>query len=194
MLNVIADTVNVKSFQTFAIVFSTSENLIEGICGVLGMERKPLSMQKYVLWKCCGLSQIQWMRGLSNLCHCVQHSWKLTNRYYWSCKKESKPLSMLKYVLWKCCGVSQKWWMQELSNLCHCVQHSWHLTSRDDCNTRNERKALFQQKSVLRKCCKVSQKQSILELFKLLSVVFSTHDILTSSNFWSSRKLQWVTF
>ena len=73
------------------------------------------------------------MLELSNICHCVQHPRKLTNRHFWSCKKESKPLSMQKYVLWKCCGVSLKWWMQELSNLCHCVQHSWKLTSRDDC-------------------------------------------------------------
>ena len=33
----ISDTVNAYSFQTFAIVFSTPENLLEGISGALGM-------------------------------------------------------------------------------------------------------------------------------------------------------------
>ena len=34
-----------KSFQTFAIVFSTPENLVVGISGALGNERNPLSKQ-----------------------------------------------------------------------------------------------------------------------------------------------------
>ena len=63
------------------------------------------------------------MLELSNLCHCVQHTWKLTSRAFWSSGNERKPLSKQKCVLRKCCGVSQKWWMLELSNLCHCVQH-----------------------------------------------------------------------
>ena len=63
------------------------------------------------------------MLELSNLCHCVQHPWKLTSRDFWSSGNKRKPLSKLKCVLRKCCGVSRKWWMLELSNLCHCVQH-----------------------------------------------------------------------
>ena len=47
------------SFQTFAIVFSTTDNLLVGISGALGMKRKLLSKQKCVLRKCCGVSQKQ---------------------------------------------------------------------------------------------------------------------------------------
>ena len=67
------------SFQTFAIVFSTPENLLIEISGTLRNERKPLCKQKCVFRKCSGVSQKQWMLELSNLCHCVQHLWKLTN-------------------------------------------------------------------------------------------------------------------
>ena len=45
---------------------------------------------------------------LSNLCHCVQHPWKLTIRDFWSCRNMKKPLSQLKHVLRTCSGVSQK--------------------------------------------------------------------------------------
>ena len=119
------------SFQIFAIVFSTPENLLVGISGALWMNRKPLSQQKCVLRKCCGVSQKWWMLQLSNLCHCVQHPWKLTSTDFWSSMNNRKPLSQQKCVLRKCCGVSQKWWMLALSNLCHCVQHPWKLTSKD---------------------------------------------------------------
>ena len=80
-------------------------------------ERKPLSKEKCVLRKWCGVSQKWWMQELSNLCHCVQHPWKLTSRDYWSSRNDRKPLSKLKHVFRKCSGVSQKWWMLELSNL-----------------------------------------------------------------------------
>ena len=72
-------------------------------------KRKPLSKQKCVLRKCCGVSQKWWMLELSNLCHCVQHPWKLTSMDYWSfMNKKKKPFSKHKGVLRKCCGVSQK--------------------------------------------------------------------------------------
>ena len=45
---------------------------------------------------------------LSNLCHCVQHPWKLTTSDFWSSRNIRKPLSKLKHVLRKCSGVSQK--------------------------------------------------------------------------------------
>ena len=48
------------------------------------MKRKPLSKQKCVLRKCCGVSQKWWMLELSNHCHCVWHPWKLTSRDFWS--------------------------------------------------------------------------------------------------------------
>ena len=122
---------NGECFQTFAIVFSTPENLLVGISGALQNERKPLSQQKCVFRKCCGVSQKQWVLELSNLCHCVQHPWKLTNRDFWRTRNERKPLSHQKCVMRNCCGVSQKQWMLQLSNLCHCVQHPWKLTNRD---------------------------------------------------------------
>ena len=61
-------------------------------------KRKPLSKLKYVLRKCLGVSQKEWMLELSNLCHCVQHPWKLTSRDYWSSRNERKSLSKLKHV------------------------------------------------------------------------------------------------
>ena len=127
-----------------------------------------------------------WMLELSNLCHCVQHPWKLTSRDFWSSRNERMPLSKQKCDLRKCCGVSQKWWILELSNLCHCVQHPWKLTSRDFWSSRNERKPLSKQKCVLRKCCGVSQKWWMLELSNLCHCVQHPWK-LTSRDFWSSK-------
>ena len=146
----ISETVNARAFK-LSIVFSTPENLLVGITGALGMNVSYFLSKKCVLRKCCGVSQKQWMLELSNLCHCVQHPWKLTSRDYWSSRNKRKPLSKQKCVLRKCCGVSQKWWMLELSNLCHCVQHPWKLTSRDFWSSRNESKLLSQQKMCFEK-------------------------------------------
>ena len=110
-------------------------------------ERKSLSKLKHVLRKCSGVSQKEWMVELSNLCHYVQPSWKLTSRDFWNTRNERKPLSQQKCVLRKCSGVSQKWWMVELWNLCHCVQHP-QLTSMDYWRSRNERKSLSKLKHV----------------------------------------------
>ena len=108
------------------------------------------------------------MLELSNLCHCVQHPWKLTSRDFWSSRNTRKPLSKQKCVLRKCSAVSQKWWMLDLSNLCHCVQHPWKLTSRDFWSSRNDGKPLSKQKCVLTKCCGVSQKWWTARAFKPL--------------------------
>ena len=136
------------SFQTFAIVFSTHENLLVGISGALGTQESHFISKNVFLRKCCGVSQKQWMLDLSNLCHCVQHPWEFTSRYYWSSRNEGKPLSKIKHVFRNCNGVSQKWWLLELSNLCHCVQHPWKLTSRDFWSSRKTRKPLSQLKHV----------------------------------------------
>ena len=118
-------------------MFNTPENLQVGITLQNSRNnRKPLSQQKpCVLRKCCGVCQKRWMLELSNLCHCVQHPWKLTSRDVCSPRNDRKPISNQKCVLRKCSGVSQKQWMLELSNLCHCVQHPWKLTSRDYWNS-----------------------------------------------------------
>ena len=134
-------------------MFSTPENWLVGISGALGMKESHF-LSKNVFWEnAVEVSQKQCMLELSNLCHCVQHPWKLTSRDFWRSRNERKPLSKQKCVLRKCSKVSQKQCMLELSNLCHCVQYPWKLTSRDFWSSRNERKPLSKQKCVLRKCC-----------------------------------------
>ena len=150
-------------------MFSTPENLLVGISGDLGTKVSHF-LSKNVWRKCCGVSQKSWVLELSNLCHCVQHPWKLTSRDFWRYRNKSKPLSKQK-CLRKCYGVSQKQWMLELSNLCHCVQHPWKLTSKDVWRSRNKSKPLSKQKCVLRKCCRVSQKCWMLELSNLCHCV-----------------------
>ena len=122
-----------------------------------------------MLW----VSQKWWIVELSNLCHCVQHPWKLISSNFWSSRNERKPLSQQKCVLRKCCGVSQKCWMPELWNPCHCVQYPWKLTGRDFWSSRNERKPLSQQKCVLRKCCGYLRNGECYS-FQTFSIVFST--------------------
>ena len=126
------------------------------------------------------------MLELSNLCHCVQHPWKLTCRDFWSSRNKRKPLSKEKCILRKCCRVSHKQWMLEFSNLCHCVQHPWKLTCRDFWSSRNKRKPLSKQKCILRKCCGVSHKQWMLELSDLCHC-FQHPWKLTCRDLWSSR-------
>ena len=71
MLWGITETVNARSFQTFAIVFSTPENLLVGISVALGMESKPLSKQKMcfekMLW---GISEMVGARAFKPLPLC----------------------------------------------------------------------------------------------------------------------------
>ena len=105
------------------------------------------------------------MLKLPNLCHCVQHPWKLTSKNFWSSRNESKPLSKQKCDLRKCCRVSQKWWMLKLPNLCHC------LLVGISGSSRTERKALSKLKHVFRKCCGLSQKWWMLKLPNLCHCV-----------------------
>ena len=136
-------------------------------------ERKLLSKLKHVLRKCSGVSQKWWKLEFSNLCHCVQHFWKLTSRDYWSSRNERKPLSKLKHVLRKCCEVSHKCWMLELSKLCHCVQHPGKLTSSDYWSSRNERKPLSKQNVFWGNVVGYIRNGEGLS-FQTLAVVFST--------------------
>ena len=50
MLWSISQTVNADRFQTFAIVFSTPENLLVGICGALGTKESHY-LSKKVFWE-----------------------------------------------------------------------------------------------------------------------------------------------
>ena len=119
------------SFQTFAIVFSTQENVLVGISGALGMKESHF-LSKNVFWEnAVGYLKKWWMLELLKLCYCVQDHWKAPSRDFCSSRNERKPLSQQKCVLRKCCGESQIWWGLELSNLCHCIQHPGKLTGRD---------------------------------------------------------------
>ena len=114
-------------------------------------ERRPLSMQKCVLTKCCGISQKWWMLDHSNLCYCFQHPRKLTAKDFWNSRNDIKPPSQQKCVLRQCCGVSQKWWMLDLWNLCYCVHHPRKLTANDFWNSSNRQKSPFSAKMCLEK-------------------------------------------
>ena len=151
-------------------------------------ERKPLSKLKHVFEEnAVEVSQKWWMLELSNLCHYVQHPWKLTSRDFWSTRNERKPLSKLKHVLRKCSKVSQKSVnARAFKPLPLCSVPLRKLTGLDFWNSRNERKTLSKQKCVLRKCSKVSQKQCMLELSNLCHCV-QYPSKLTSRDFWSSR-------
>ena len=82
--------------KSLPLCFSTPENLQLGISGALGMNISHF-LNRNVFWeKYCGVSQKQCMLELSNLCHCVQHPWKLTSRHFWSSRHERKPLSQHK--------------------------------------------------------------------------------------------------
>ena len=201
--------IDCHSFQTFAIVFSSPENLLVGIYGAARNERKVLSKLNCVLRKCCGVSQKWWMLELSNLCHCVLHPWKLTSRISGALGKkapfskkatfsETAKLSNLCHMFCtpenavssrnvplrnhgeKMLELQKQ--MLELANLCHCVQHHWKLTSRDYWSSRNERKPLSQLKHVLRKCCGVSQKQWMLELSNFCHCVHFAIVFCTTEN------------
>ena len=178
MLWGISEMVSARAFKPLSLC-SALWKLTSRDFWTLGNERKPLSKQKCVMRKYCGVSRKWWMLELSNICHYVQHPWKLTCKDFWSSKNKRKPLSKQKCVLRKCCGISQKWWVLELSNLCHCVQHPWKLTSRDFCSSRNKRKPFSKLKHVFwRKCCGVSQKWWVPELSYICHCVYHPDNLL----------------
>ena len=181
----ISDMVRARTFKHLPLCSELLKNLLVEIYWSSRNEGKPLSKLKHVFRKCSEVSLKLWMLEFLNLCHCVQHPWKLTNRNFWSTRNKRKPLSQLKHVFRKCSGVSQKWSMLELSNLCHYVQHPWEFTSRNYWSSRNERKPLSQQKCVLRKWGGVSQKWWLLELSNLCHCVQHPWK-LSSRDFWSS--------
>ena len=126
------------SFQTFAIVFSTPENLLVGISGILGMTESHF-LSKIVFWE----NAVEYL--INSECESIQ-----TFSIVFSTPENllvgisgllgTKKSQFLrkKCVLRKCCGISQKWWMLELSNLCHCVQHPWTLISRNFWSSRKK--------------------------------------------------------
>ena len=127
------------------------------------------------------------MLELSNLCHCVQHPWKLTCRDFWSSRNKRKPPSKQKCIWRKYCRLSLKQWMWELSNLCHCVQHPWKFTGRDFWSSRNKRKPLSKHKNVFGgNVVGYLINGECWELSNLCHCVQHPWK-LTCSDFWSSR-------
>ena len=121
----ISETVHAKSFQIFAIVFSTPENLLEGISGALGMNRKSLSQAKMhfekMLW---GTLEMVNAGPFTPVPLCSGPPENLTSRDFWSSRNDRKVTFSAKI----CCekmlqGYLRTWCMLELSDLCHCVQH-----------------------------------------------------------------------
>ena len=172
-------------------------NLLVGITGVLGMKESALSQLNHVLRKCSRVSQKQWMPELSHLCHCIQHSWKITSRDFWSSMNERKPLSKLKDVFWEnSCGVSQTQWKPKLSDLWHCVLHPWKITSRDFWSSRTIRESCFLSKNVFWENAVGYLRNSECYSFQTFAIMFCTPDTILVRDFWSSRNkrksLSWV--
>ena len=135
--------VNARAFKPLPLCSGPQRTLMVGISGALAMTESHFVSKNVFSENDSGVSQKWCMLEFSNLCHCVQHYWKVTGRDFWSSRNDRKPLSKQTCVLRKCCGVSQKWWVLELSNLCHCIQHYWKLTGRDFWSYRNEKKSHF---------------------------------------------------
>ena len=174
MLWGISEMVSARAFKALPLCSAPLKNYCRDFWSSQ-LKRKPLSQQKCVLRKCCMVSQKWYMLELSNLYHCVQMLWGISEivlRKCWISEMFDHFAILLSIlVLRKCCRESRKWWVLELSNLCHCVQHPWKITGRDFWSSQLKRKPLSQQKCVLRKCCMISQKWYMLELSNLCHCV-----------------------
>ena len=119
------------------------------------------------------------MLELSNLCHCVQHPRKLTNRHFWICKKESKPLydANICFVkmLW---DISDTWWNARAFKplpLCSAPLKTWLVGISG--GLRNEQKATFSCKKVFWENAEgYLQIQWMLRAFKHLPLYSATSD------------------
>ena len=167
-------------------MFSTPEKLLVGISGALGM-KESCFLSKNVFWEnAVGYLKKQWMIELSNLCHCVQHSWKVTSRDFWSSRNVRKPLSKQKCVLRKCCGVSQKTVNAKAFKPLPLCSAPWKSTSRDFWSSRNESKPLSKQNVFWENAVGYLKKQWMLELSNLHFCVQHPWKV-TSRDLWSSR-------
>ena len=113
MLWDISETVNARAFNPLPLCSAPLKTYLYWFWSSRN-KRRELGKQKFVLRKCCGVSQKWWMPELSTLSHCVQYPWKLACRDFWSSTNKRKSLSKQIYVLSKCCGVPRKWWRLEL--------------------------------------------------------------------------------
>ena len=175
-----------QSFQIFAIVFSTPENLLIGISGALGMKESHF-LSKNVLWE----TAVGYLRNSE--CYSFQ-----TFAIVFSTPENlligiSGALGMKEsHFLTKMCfeetavGYLRNGECWSFQTFAHCVQHLRKLTSRDLWSSRNESRPPSKEKCVLRKCCGVSQKWWMLELSNLCHCVQHPWK-LTNRDFWSSR-------
>ena len=99
-----------SSAKFCVLVFKASLLWFWGDFWSFGNERKPLSKLKDFFRKCSGVSQQQWVVELSNLCHCVQHPWKLTGMYFWSSGNEKSHFPR------KMCFEEMLWSISEMVN------------------------------------------------------------------------------
>ena len=131
---------------------------------------------------------VELAQNFANLCHFVQHHWKLTSRDFWSSRNKRKPFSKQKWCFEKnVVGYLRNGECWSFPNLCHFVLHPWKLTSRDFWSSRTERKPLSKEKCVFwETCCGVSQKWWVLELSNLYHCVLHPWK-LTSRDFWSPK-------
>ena len=79
-----------RAFKPLPLWFSSPENLQVKISGALGMKESHY-LSKNVFWEnAVGYLRYGECLELSNLCHCVQHRWKLTSKDFWSSRNEGK--------------------------------------------------------------------------------------------------------
>ena len=155
------------------------------------------------------LSNSECARAVSNLCHWVQHPWKLTGRDFWSTRNKGKPLYKEKCVLTKCC-----WAISEMANARECMQVISALvlggplpkvgSSVMSCvllfmasllwywgdfwSSRNTKESHFLSNNVFWENAVGYLRDSKCENVQTLAIGFSTPENLLEGNFWNSRK------
>ena len=90
-----------RAFKPLPLCSAPLTHLLEEVYWSSRDTWKPLSQQKCVLRKCCGVSQKWWMLQLSNLCHCVQHPGTLTSRDFWSSRDMIGSHFLSKNLFWE---------------------------------------------------------------------------------------------
>ena len=164
-------------FQTFAIVFSTPENLLVRISGALGMKVSHFP-SKSVFWE----NAVGYLRNggcLTFQTFAIVFSTpeNLLVRISGALGNKVSHFLSKNVFLRKCCRASQKQWMLELSNLSHCVQHPWKLTSKDFWRSTNESKPLSKQKRFWENAMGYLRNSECLR-FQTFAIVFSTPENL----------------
>ena len=110
MLWGISKTVSARAFKPLPLCSAkvgSSSKVTVVVCKSSGalvwMKESHFLSKNSVLRKCWLVSQKQWMIELSNLCHCVQHPWKLTSRDFWIFSRHESGMHshLCKNVFWE---------------------------------------------------------------------------------------------